>query len=694
VTTPPAPSALGAVVTAGGTRFSVFSRHADAIDLCLFDDTGAERRSPMVRTAEVWTLDVPGVAAGARYGFRAHGRWDPSNGLRFNPAKLLLDPYAHAVDGETLLDDALFAHADGVASLGRQGVGINDDDSAPFVPHAIVTDAAATAVGRRAASTRPGTSWPDTVIYELHVKGFSRLNPQLPPELRGTYAGLAHPASIAYFHDLGVTAVELLPVHQIATEAIVLKRGLVNYWGYNPLAFGAVHNGYGTSPDPVATLTEFGEMVSALHDAGIEVLLDVVYNHAGEGGADGPTLSLRGLDNPTYYWLRADDPSRYVDCTGVGNTLRFGHAAVDQLVIDTLRWWVEECGVDGFRFDLASSLGRNTDRPEFVNLRSGLLARISADPVLGNVKLIAEPWDLGPNGYQLGRFPPSWTEWNDKYRDAARDFWRSGSAGVREIATRISGSSDMYADDARHPTASINFVTAHDGFTLRDLVTYAVKHNDANLEAGADGTDYNRSDNHGVEGEATDVSVLIRRAQTMRALAGTLLLSTGVPMLTAGDELARTQHGNNNAYCQDNEVSWLDWDLSPSVRRHRQWFVDMLSIRREFPVLRREHFFSGTPTESGRKDLVWVHPSGREMAYTDWQDDGLRAVGAFMHNQPGLLWWLNGSTDPVKVRLPSELSSYRLLADSATGRTRTADVLQGGDVLLLDARAFLLLTVE
>jgi glycogen operon protein len=682
------------VVTSGGTRFSVFSIHADAIDLCLFDETGTERRSAMTRTGGVWSLEVPGVGAGTRYGFRAHGLWDPASGFRFNPAKLLVDPYTHAVDGEILLDDALFGHADGVANLGRQGLGINTADSAPFVPHCIVTDPSATAAGRLAATTRPQTSWRDTVIYELHVKGFSRLNPELPPELRGTYAGLAHPASIGYLRDLGVTAVELLPVHQIATEAIVRKRGLVNYWGYNPLAFGAVHNGYGRTPDPVATVTEFGEMVGALHDAGIEVLLDVVYNHAGEGGGDGPTLSLRGLDNSSYYWLRADDRSRYVDCTGVGNTLRFGNAVVDQLVIDTLRWWVEECGVDGFRFDLASSLGRNTDRPDVVNLRTGLLVRISEDPVLSNVKLIAEPWDLGPNGYQLGEFPPGWTEWNDKYRDAVRDFWRSGSAGVRDIATRISGSSDMYADDGRHPTASINFVTAHDGFTLRDLVTYAVKHNDANLEAGADGNDHNRADNNGVEGETTDIKVLTRRAQTMRAMAGTLLLSTGVPMVTAGDELGRTQQGNNNAYCQDNEISWIDWDLTTAVDDHRKWFVDLLSIRKEFAVLRREHFFSGAPTETGPKDLVWVHPTGREMTYADWQDDSLRAVGAFLHNQPGLLWWLNGSTDPVKVRLPSEASRYRLLADSATGRTRTAEVLEGGDALLLDARSFVLLTVE
>ena len=648
----------------------------------------------MVRTGDVWSLDVPGVGAGTHYGFRAHGLWDPSSGFRFNPSKLLLDPYAHAVAGEIVLDDALFGHVDAIANLGRQGTGINTDDSAPFVPHGVVMDPAATAGGRLAATTRPQTSWRDTVIYEVHVKGFSRQNPELPPELRGTYAGLAHPASISYLRDLGVTAVELLPVHQIATEAIVLKRGLINYWGYNPLAFAALHNGYGSSPDPVATITEFGEMVSGLHEAGIEVLLDVVFNHSGEGGGDGPTFSLRGLDNPSYYWLRADDKSRYFDTTGVGNTLRFGNAVVDQLVIDTLRWWVEECGVDGFRFDLASALGRNTDRPDIVNLRHGLLVRISEDPVLAKVKLIAEPWDLGPNGYQLGEFPPGWTEWNDKYRDTVRDFWRSGSQGVRDIATRISGSSDMYADDGRHPTASINFVTAHDGFTLHDLVTYAVKHNDANLEAGADGSDHNRSDNHGVEGETTDVSVLTRRARAMRAMAGTLLLSTGVPMITAGDEIARTQAGNNNAYCQDNETSWIDWDFTKSVRSQRQWFVDLLSIRKEFPVLRREHFFSGSPTETGPKDLTWVHPSGREMTFADWQDDSLRAVGAFLHNQPGLLWWLNGSTDPVKVRMPTELSRYRLLADSATGRTRTDEVLEGGDALLLDARSFLLLTVE
>ncbi len=645
---------------------------------------------------DVWTAHIPDLAPGQHYGFRADGPWDPSAGHWFNPAKLLMDPYAHGVDGELTFGPSVTTYADHDFGPHARRCAL---DSIDAVPHAVLVDPAASAPGRRAAATRPQVAWPETVIYEMHVRGFTKLHPQVPERLRGTYAGLATPAVLDHLLALGVTSVELLPVHQLCSEPAVSARGMTNYWGYNALAFSSPHNGYALARDASARLSEFGEMVSTFHDAGLEVLLDVVYNHTCEGPPGGPTLSLRGLDNRTYYRHVPGDPSRYYDVTGTGNSLFFGQPATDELVLDSLRWWLRETGVDGFRFDLVSTLARTDPHdPSVVDPHRGLVQAIAADPEIGAAKLIAEPWDIGPNGYQVAEFPAGWTEWNDRYRDCLRSYWRGTSHGVRELATRISGSSDFYADDGRHPTASINFITAHDGFTLRDLVSYDHKHNEANLEHNNDGNNDNRSSNHGVEGETADRRIVEARLRTARAMAGSLLLSTGVPMITAGDESWRTQHGNNNPYCQDNEISWLDWDTGADGRELTGWFTDVLALRRRHPVLRQAHFFTGSSDDHGVKDLAWFAASGAELTDANWHDDGLRVIGALLADEPDLMWWLNGSEQDAQVLLPdvNQNRRYRLLADSATGRVH----LTGGPMwaaatpVTLPARSFVLLAAE
>jgi isoamylase len=669
------PSAnLGVELGADGARFAVRSAHASSVQLCLVDGTVdgerdlGERRFPMQPLADdIWAITVPDVAPGQRYGFRADGPWDPANGHWFNPAKLLVDPYAHGIDGALAHGPATLAYAGSDSS--RTAVR-GETDSLGSVPLSVVLDPGAGAAGRHAATTRPKVAWPETVIYELHVRGFTKRHPGVPPELRGTYAGLASPAVIEHLLGLGVTSVELLPVHQFCSEPAVSARGMSNYWGYNALAFSAPHNGYSVATDASARLDEFGTMVSTFHDAGLEVLLDVVYNHSCEGGLDGPSVSLRGLDNRLYYRHVPGDPGRYYDVTGTGNSLHFGQPATDDLVLDSLRWWLRETGVDGFRFDLVSTLAR-TDRfdPSIVDPHSGLVRAISTDPEIGAAKLIAEPWDIGPNGYQVAEFPTGWTEWNDRYRDCLRGFWRGSSHGVRELTTRISGSSDFYADDGRHPTSSINFVTAHDGFTLRDLVSYDTKHNEANLEHNNDGSNDNRSDNHGVEGDTDDPSIVEARVRTARAMAGSLLLSTGVPMITAGDEFWRTQRGNNNPYCQDNEISWLDWNVGDVGTGLRDWFAKVLAVRRHHGVLRQSHFFTGSSDDDGVKDLAWFGPDGQEMTTANWHDDDLRVVGAILADDPDLMWWFNGTAHDVDVVLPhmNDNETYRLVADSASG---------------------------
>jgi isoamylase len=641
---------LGAHLEGDGARFGVVSSVADAVELCLFDDGGGETRHALESgDGDVWHGHVAGAGHGTRYGFRVHGPWDPAAGQRCNPAKLLLDPYARAIVGGVQWDPALD--------------GADPGDSAPFVPRSVVSAAPFDWGDDRP----PGTALADSVIYELHVKGFTRLHPEVPEALRGTYAGLAHPAAIGHLQRLGVTAVELLPVHQLVHDRALVARGLRNYWGYQSIGYFAPHDEYAASADQVA---EFKAMVRALHAAGLEVLLDVVFNHTAEGDEHGPTLCFRGLDNAAYYRL-ADDPSRYVDTTGCGNTFDAHRPHGLRLIMDSLRYWVQEMHVDGFRFDLAASLGRATsDFDPF----GGFLDAVGQDPVLSEVKLIAEPWDIGQGGYDLGNFPPGWSEWNGRYRDTVRDFWRGAPGTLADFATRLTGSADLYRR-GRRPTASINLVCVHDGFTLADLVSYDAKHNEANGEDNRDGTDDNRSWNCGVEGPTGDAGVLELRARQRRNLLATLLLSEGVPLLLGGDELARTQRGNNNAYCQDNEISWIDWaagdaDLAGFV-------ATLCRLRREHAVFRRERFFADG-------ELSWLRPDGGPMQAGDWSDPGARAVAVGGAN--GLLlvnaWW-----EPLTFRLPGGGWAVELdTADQAAGRRASGSVeLAARSLVLLSA---------
>jgi glycogen operon protein len=609
---PGAPFPLGAQWDGEGTNFALWSTTATGVSVCLFDATGLETRIPLGdQTYHVWHGYVPGVGPGQRYGFRVDGPFDPAKGLFHNPNKLLLDPYARAIEGDFLDDPSVYpgSGADSAACVPRSVI-VQDgfpwgDDQHPRVP------------------------WDDTVIYELHVRGFTKNHPAIPPELRGTYSGLAHPAAIDHLRSLGVTAVELMPIHHFVTEPLLQRRAMRNYWGYNSVGFFAPHAAYAAGAGGADTVREFKAMVRALHKAGIEVILDVVYNHTAEGGPEGPVLEFRGIDNGSYYRLSQDDPAKYVDYTGCGNTFDPRRPFPLQLITDSLRYWITEMHVDGFRFDLASALARSLHD---VDKLSSFFDTIHQDPVISQAKLIAEPWDVGDGGYQVGEFPPLWTEWNGKYRDTVRSFWAHGGDGVRDLAYRLSGSSDLYGDDGRLPIASINFITAHDGFTMRDLVSYETKHNEANGETNRDGTDDNRSYNCGVEGDPASADVVELRRRQARNLLATLLLSTGAPMLVAGDEMWRTQGGNNNAYVQDNELSWVDWtptetgdDLLALTRR-------LLALRRAHPVLRQRAFFEGRPVTGGDgcKDLAWFHPAGRELASGEWFDTGLRSIGMYL----------------------------------------------------------------
>ncbi|MFJ3724861.1 glycogen debranching protein GlgX [Streptomyces sp. NPDC090045] len=689
-----------------GTNFALWAQGAEAVELCLFDAEGAETRCSLTElTHEIWHGFVPGVRPGQRYGFRVHGRWDPWTGARFNPAKLLLDPYARAVDGDFTLPPEVYGH---VRDWPQQYIAdtVRDDrDSAPHVPKGVVVHDD----DDWADDVRPKTPWADSVIYELHVRGFTMRHPGVPEELRGTYAGLAHPAAVEHLVKLGVTAVELLPVHQFAHEDHLLRRGLRNHWGYNSIGYFAPHAGYSSSGTTGQQVGEFKRMVRALHAAGIEVILDVVYNHTAEAGELGPTLSLRGIDNRGYYRLQSDQ-RRYADYTGCGNTLHAGRPHVLRLITDSLRYWVTEMGVDGFRFDLAAALARSMHD---VDMLSPFLAVIAQDPVLRRVKLIAEPWDVGSGGYQVGAFPPLWTEWNDRYRDAVRDFWRGALPDVRDLGYRLSGSSDLYAWGGRRPYASVNFVTAHDGFTLRDLVSYERKHNEENGEANRDGTNDNRSWNCGAEGESDDPRIGALRRRQLRNLLTTLLLSTGVPMLVAGDEFGRTQGGNNNAYCQDNETGWVDWSLleDPAWRELFALTERLISLRQAHPVLRRRAFFSGRPQGAdGLRDLAWFTPAGAEMTERDWYAPAA-ALGMFLSGRdiPGrdergrqvtddsFLALLHTGDRPLAWVLPGApwAEAYELVLDtslesqSAAPRTRH----RGGETLTVPARSVLLLRV-
>jgi glycogen operon protein len=711
--TPPWPGSwqpLGARFHTGpdgrpGTNFALWAAGAEAVEVCLFDDEGHETRLPLTeQTFQVWHGHVPGVLPGQRYGFRVHGRWDPWTGARWNPAKLLLDPYARAVDGLFTLDDAVYGHVRGWPEQDVADTVRDNRDSAPYVPKAVVVHDDDDWGDDR----RPKTPWADTVLYELHVRGFTMRHPEIPPELRGTYAGLAHPAAVEHLTRLGVTAVELLPVHHFVSEEHLQRAGRRNYWGYNSIAFFAPHSGYSASGSRGQQVGEFKRMVRALHAAGIEVILDVVYNHTGEGGTGGPTLSLRGIDNAAYYRLQPHNRRAYADFTGCGNTLDATQQPALRLITDSLRYWVTEMGVDGFRFDLAAALARG---PYDVDVRAPFMAAVSQDPVLSRVKLIAEPWDVGPGGYQVGAFPPLWTEWNDRYRDAVRDFWRGARRDVRDLGYRLSGSSDLYQLGGRRPYASVNYVTAHDGFTLRDLVSYNEKHNEANGEENRDGSNDNRSWNCGVEGETGDPAVNALRRRQLRNLLATLLLSTGVPMLVAGDEAGRTQGGNNNAYCQDNETGWVDWSLleRPEWRALCELTSRLIRLRREHPVLRQRAFFSGQPSHpGGLRDLTWFTPHGKEMTEADWfaptQTLGMFLSGREMSERDPLgreytddsfLLVLHAAEEATAFTLPGEPWSdgYELLVD--TGREEPGEGaperFPGGATIGLSGRSLLLL---
>ena len=680
---------LGATVTDDGTTFAVWAPEATRVDVCLFDAAGTETRLALPEhTLGVWHGTVPGVVAGQEYGYRVAGEYDPASGRRFNPHRLLLDPYARAVTGA-------FDPAGPVYDGPDRWAG----DSAPCVPKGVVVDDRFDWGDDRP----PRTPWSETVVYEAHVRGLTKLHPAVPERLRGTYAGLAHPAVVGELLRLGVTAVELLPVHQFVTEPDVSARGLTNYWGYNTLAFFAPHGAYASTGDHGQQVGEFKHLVRTLHAAGIEVLLDVVYNHTAEGPAGGPTLSLRGFGDGAYY--RQGPDGAYDDVTGCGNTLAASNPAALRLVMDSLRYWVDEMHVDGFRFDLASALARTSHG---LDLRAPLLTAIGQDPSLRDVKLVAEPWDATGEGYLVGRFPPPWCEWNDRYRDTVRDFWRGRADGVRDLASRLTGSSDLYADDGRLPFSSVNFVTAHDGFTLRDLVSYEHRHNQANGEHGNDGSPDNRSWNCGVEGETDDPEVVGLRQRQAANLLATLLLSTGVPMITAGDERGRTQRGNNNAFCHDSALSWVDWSPDPRWEHLTDLACSLLALRRRHAVLRQRHFFAGRPVGDGaRKDVAWIHPRGAEMTDSDWHDRGLATLGWLLNGERlrssgpqgqtvadrSFLVWLHAGAHGADLVAPGDgwPRAWEVLLDTSGASGPRTEPVRSGDALAVPPRTLLVL---
>ena len=659
----------------GGANVALWAEGAESVELCVFPDDGGEVRIPLRdRVFNVFHDHITDLPPGTRYGFRVHGPWEPQVGHRWNPNKLLIDPYAKAIEGDFTLNPAIFGHE------GSDDLTMSTSDSAPYVPRSVVVDYEFDWKG----IDHPHIPWGDTVIYETHVKGLTRLHPDVPEHLRGTYAGVAHPAVIDHLKSLGVTAVELQPTHHFVDEVHLLELGLTNYWGYNSIGFFAPHARYSSSGTRGEQVQEFKNMVKDLHEAGLEVILDVVYNHTAEGNQLGPTLSFRGIDNDDYYRL-SDGGRYYTDYTGCGNTLDVSKPHVLQLVMDSLRYWVTQMRVDGFRFDLASALARSFHD---VDMLGSFMTTIQQDPVLRRVKLIAEPWDVGPGGYQVGEFPPLWTEWNGKYRDCVRDFWR-GATGIGELGWRLSGSADLYASEGRRPFASINFVTSHDGFTMHDLVTYEHKHNEANLEGNRDGTDDNRSRNYGVEGETDDPSINTVRQRQHRNLITTLFLSTGVPMLLHGDELGRTQRGNNNGYCQDNEISWVDWNLDAPRAELLDFTRSVIRLRQQHRAFRQRFFFDGKPLhEGGPKDLAWISPDGGEVSVDDWQDPNQRSLGMFIAGElhavhpdgthvrdDSFLVLMHAGEEPIDFTLPGAPygSAYRRILDTATGQHRESD---------------------
>ncbi|KJL47278.1 Glycogen debranching enzyme [Microbacterium hydrocarbonoxydans] len=686
---------LGATFDGQGTNFALFSEGAERVELCLFDESGREQRVDLTEVdAFVWHGYLPSLQPGQLYGYRVHGPYDPQQGKRFNPNKLLLDPYAKAVSGRVEWGQSPFGYDFGDPDSR------NDDDSAAAMVKGVVVNPFFEWAGDRP----PKIPYAKSVIYEAHVKGLTERHPDVPDALRGRYAGIAHPAIIEHLTHLGVTAIELMPVHQFLDDSVLEEKGLSNYWGYNTLAFFAPHNAYSSSGERGQQVQEFKAMVRALHAAGIEVILDVVYNHTAEGNHLGPTLSLRGIDNEAYYRLE-EDQRYYTDYTGTGNSLNAGNPHALQLIMDSLRYWVTEMHVDGFRFDLASTLAR-----EFydVDRLSTFFELVQQDPIVSQVKLIAEPWDVGPGGYQVGNFPPQWTEWNGKYRDTVRDFWRGEPQALGEFASRLTGSADLYEHSGRRPVASINFVTAHDGFTLRDLVSYNDKHNDANGEGNADGESHNRSDNMGAEGPTDDPAINRRRARQQRNFLATLLLSQGVPMISHGDELGRTQGGNNNGYAQDNETTWIDWGAADTPLI--EFTAALTRLRSAHPTFRRSRFFNGRPVRvaDGERvpDVVWLRPDAVTMQPEDWDSGFGRAIGMFLNGQGirerdergqpvadlNFLVYFNSGDDPVEVTLPDERHgvSWDVVVDTA-GEADEDGQLSAGAVLTMEEKSLLVL---
>jgi len=611
---------LGATYDGAGTNFSIFSGIAEKVELCLFDDKGGETRVVLPEvSAFQWHGYLPEVEPGRRYGFRVHGPWAPDEGHRCNPSKLLLDPYSKAIDGNIQWNEAVFSYRFKEPEGSK-----NDDDSGPYMPKSVVINP----FFDWSTDRSPQVPLNETVIYEVHVKGFTKQHPDIPPEMRGTYAGIAHPAAIKYLKDLGITTVELLPVHQFIHDSYLDERGLRNYWGYNSIGYLAPHHEYSSRGRTGQQVQEFKEMVRNLHEAGIEVILDVVYNHTAEGNHLGPTLCFRGLDNAAYYRLVQDNRQFYFDYTGTGNSLNMRHPHVLQLIMDSLRYWILDMHVDGFRFDLASTLARELHD---VDRLSSFFDLVQQDPVVSQVKLIAEPWDVGEGGYQVGNFPPLWSEWNGKYRDCARDFWRGEPQTLPEFAYRFTGSSDLYENTGRKPYASINFLTAHDGFTLHDLVSYNEKHNEANGEDNRDGESHNRSWNCGEEGPTENPDVLALRAKQKRNFLATLFLSQGIPMLLGGDEMGRTQQGNNNAYCQDNEISWYDWPRKDEGLI--EYTSRLIQFRRDHMTFKRRHWFLGRAIHGRIEDVTWFTPSGEEMTEENWETGFAKSVALFLNGK-------------------------------------------------------------
>ena len=689
------PDPLGATWDGEGTNFALFSAHASKVEVCLFDQAGVRETARIELpeyTDQVFHGYLPGVGPGTFYGYRVHGAYEPDNGHRFNPNKLLLDPYAKGHVGKLAWRPEIFGYTIGHKD---EDLSFDERDSAPYVPKCRVIDPAFTWTRDR----RPGTPWERTVIYEAHVKGLTRRHPQVPESLRGTYAGLASREVLDYLKGLGVTAVELLPIHAFVDDGYLLDKKLTNYWGYNTIGFFAPEPRYFATGDAA----EFKQMVAHLHDAGLEVILDVVYNHTAEGNEKGPTLSFKGIDNASYYRLMPDQARHYINDTGTGNTVNLSHPRVLQMVTDSLRYWVTEMHVDGFRFDLATILGRE---PYGFDQGGGFLDCCRQDPVLSQVKLIAEPWDLGPGGYQVGAFPPGWAEWNDRFRDGVRAYWRGDDAMVGDLASRLAGSADLFNERGRRPWASVNFVTAHDGFTLNDLVSYNDKHNEANGEDNRDGSSHNLSFNHGAEGPTTDSAIRAVRERQKRNLLATLILSRGTPMLLAGDEFGHTQRGNNNAYCQDNEISWLEWPEIGDEGQALAAFVRKLTfLRHAFPILRRGRFLTAQWNEELQvKDVTWINADGSEMGQEQWRDPHMRCFGMLLDGRgqesgikrqagdASLLLIVNSYTDVVKFTLPALVGGSRWLCMVDTSKPERSDTpaFDVGQAYDVTGRSFLL----